>query len=172
MGGRDALRSESLGMIKDFPAFGVGLGAWPELYPRYQQPPWSALLVREAHNDYVELFAETGLVGFCLLAWFFWMVGRGLTRGLWRVSPKSTSVVAALVAGIGAMLFHEFFDFSLQIPANALLFSLFVGIVLRAGRKESWTGSLLASTLCSRFGSVCLCPAPYCSRSGKDSLSP
>src|SRR6266516_2980729 len=54
---------DSLGMLREFALFGVGLGSWPELFPRYQTPPWSSLFYREAHNDYIELLAETGLVG-------------------------------------------------------------------------------------------------------------
>jgi tetratricopeptide (TPR) repeat protein len=40
-------------------------------------------------------------------------------------------VLAALVAALGIMAFHEFFDFNLQIPANAFLFALFLGLALR-----------------------------------------
>jgi len=131
---RMAVWQESAGMIRDFPLFGVGLGAWPELFPRYRQPPWSRLFFDEAHNDYLELLAETGLLGFGLLARFFWRAGRRLYQGLWTVSPHVFPVFAALMAALGAMAFHEFFDFNLQIPANALLFTLLLALALRLTR--------------------------------------
>jgi len=85
----------------------------------------------EAHNDYVQLFAETGLLGFGLLAWFFWQGGRRLYRGLWAASPGALPVLAALMAALGVMAFHEFFDFNLQVSANAFLFALLLGLALR-----------------------------------------
>jgi O-antigen ligase len=139
LAGRTAIWRDSIGMVRDFPLFGVGLGAWPEIFPRYQSPPWSWGFYREAHNDYLELLAETGTIGFALLAWFFWVAGRRIIHAP-RASDSSRSertyrlpVLAALLAAIGAMAFHEFIDFSLQIPANALLFTLLLALALRLG---------------------------------------
>lgn len=128
---RVAIWQDSLGMLRDFPLFGVGLGAWQDLFPRYQRPPWIPFFYREAHNDYLELIAETGIIGFGLLAWFFWWVGRRLLRGFPLLSSKVIPVYAALVAALGSMAFHEFFDFNLQIPANAVLCTLLLAIALR-----------------------------------------
>lgn len=122
---------DSLSMTQDFPVFGVGLGAWPELHPHYRQPPWSRVFYTEAHNDYLQVLAETGLLGFALLAWFFWQGGRRLYHGLWTASPGAFPLMAALVAALGVMAFHEFFDFNLQIPANAFLFTLLFALALR-----------------------------------------
>jgi tetratricopeptide (TPR) repeat protein len=118
-------------MVRDFPLFGVGLGSWPDLFPRYQSPPWSSNFYREAHNDYLELLAETGVIGFALLACFFWQGGRRLFRSLGVLSPKSLPVVAAFLSALAIMAFHEFFDFNLQIPANAFLFTLLLALALR-----------------------------------------
>jgi len=122
---------DCIGMIRDFPVFGVGLGAWPELFPRYQQPPWFPNFFLQAHNDYVEFLAEMGVIGFGLLAWFFWQGGQILVRGLKTVPPRAVPLFAALVAALGSMAFHEFFDFNLQIPANAFLFTLLFALALR-----------------------------------------
>ncbi|MBI3800861.1 MAG: O-antigen ligase family protein [Deltaproteobacteria bacterium] len=129
--GRAAVWPSFLGMVRDFPLLGVGLGAWPELWPHYRQPPWSRGWYSEAHNDYVQVFAETGVLGFALLLWFFWQGGRRLYDGLWQASPGTFPVLAALLAALGTMAFHEFVDFNLQIPANAFLFTLLFGLALR-----------------------------------------
>lgn len=128
---RVAVWQDSLKMIRDFPFWGVGLGAWQELFPRYQRPPWFSFFYREAHNDYLELMAETGLIGFSLLAWFFWRGGRRLVHAFPLLSSRVLPVFTALVVALGVMAFHEFFDFNLQIPANALLFTTFFAIALR-----------------------------------------
>ncbi|MEE8077290.1 MAG: O-antigen ligase family protein [Candidatus Binatia bacterium] len=139
---RVAVWEDSLGIIRDFPLFGVGLGSWQELFPRYRRPPWSPTLFREAHNDYLELLAETGLIGFFLLAGFFWQVGRKLFFSFKMLPPKTVPVSAALLSALGIMAFHEFFDFNLQIPANAFLFTLFLGIALRMTRHSETEGRI------------------------------
>jgi O-antigen ligase/tetratricopeptide (TPR) repeat protein len=142
--GRSVVWKDTLGMVRDFPLFGVGLGSWPELFPRYQRAPWSPGFYREAHNDYLELLAETGVIGIGLLGWFFFQGGRRLLQGLKRSSPKALPLLAAILAALGVMAFHEFFDFSLQIPANAFLFTLLFALGLRislAGSREQGAGS-------------------------------
>ncbi len=122
---------DSLGMIRNFPLLGVGLGAWAELFPRYQHPPWDPLPWEETHNDYLQCLAETGVVGFCLLIWFFGGVVLQLWRGLSSAPAPNASLVAGILAAIGAMAFHEGFDFSLHIPANALLCIALIAVGLR-----------------------------------------
>ncbi len=124
----------SLQMFRHFPIFGVGLGAWPDLFPRYKSPPWTPYFYREAHNDYVELLAETGILGFGLLAFFFWRCGKMLLSGAGRFPAKYFSVYAALLSALVTMAVHELFDFSLQIPANAFLFTLILALALRLKR--------------------------------------
>jgi len=135
--GRSTVWKDSLGMVRDFPLFGVGLGSWPELFPRYRRAPWSPGFYREAHNDYLELLAETGIIGIGVLAWFFFQGVRQLLQGLKRSSPNALPLLAAILAALGVMAFHEFFDFSLQIPANAFLFILLFALGLRLSLAES-----------------------------------
>jgi len=133
---------DSIGMVRDFPLFGVGLGAWGDLYFRYQQGPWSADYFREAHNDYVEVLGETGLVGFGLLAWFFIVGGKRIVQSTRKVSSKNLPLIAGILAGLGGMAVHEWLDFSLQIPSNAFLFTVLLAVGLRlAGSRERGAGS-------------------------------
>jgi O-antigen ligase len=129
----------TIAMIRDFPLLGVGLGCFEDLFPRYQRPPWFPLSVREAHNDYLELTADAGLAGLALALWFFLAAGVRMFRGLRTAPAEVAPVVAALAAGIAAIAFQEFFDFPLQLPANAILFTILFALALRlsgAGRDE------------------------------------
>jgi tetratricopeptide (TPR) repeat protein len=139
----------SVQMIRDFPVFGVGLAAWPEVFSRYQPGPWSADYFHEAHNDYVELLADTGIIGFGLLAWFFIRGGKRLVQGIKKAPSKNLPLVAAILAALGVMAFHELLDFSLQIPANAFLFTLLFALGLRLARqardRRSEVGDQLAT---------------------------
>ena len=71
----------SLPMLRDFPVVGVGLGSWPDIFPRYQAPPydrdnfWNA-----AHNDYLQFATETGIVGIALFVWFWSQIAAYLSR--------------------------------------------------------------------------------------------
>lgn len=155
IGERAGLWSGTLAMVRDFPLLGVGLGAWPELFPRYRRAPWTISFYREAHNDYMELLAETGMIGFGLFAWFFYGVGRLLLQGLGRMDPKNLPLMAAVMAALGAMALHELVDFNLQIPANAFLFTLLLGLGLRlakASQTETSVSADLAHGILYRAG--------------------
>ncbi len=130
-GGRFELAADTLAMARDYPAFGVGLGCWPELFPHYRRPPWSAVMYREVHNDYAQLLAETGIVGFALAAWFFVAIGRRLYRALAQRATPVSPTLAAVCAALAVVAFHEFFDFSLHTPANAVLFTVLLALALR-----------------------------------------
>ena len=110
-------------MIKDFPLFGVGLGGWPELFLHYHGAPWSLQFYREAHNDYLQLLCEMGVLGFGTMIWFLILVYRTAFRKIknWT-SDVSGAVTLACILGFTGILVHSLFDFNLEIPANAALF--------------------------------------------------
>lgn len=130
---RPGVWKDTLGMMRDFPLFGVGLGAWPDLFPHYERPPWFPFFFREAENDYVQFTAEMGLVGLGLLLWIVVELGRWLGR-VSDLSQRQWPLYAALIAGVSAMLVHEFFDFNLHTPANAVLFVIMLALALRVTR--------------------------------------
>ncbi len=133
---------DSVGIVRDFPLLGVGMGAWPEVFPRYQRPPWTSLFIREAHNDYVQSLAELGTLGSGLLIWFLAVACQLLYRGLAKLSVKDITPYAALLASLGVMAFHETVDFNLQIPANAFLFSVLFGLALRLALQSRKTAAI------------------------------
>jgi O-antigen ligase/tetratricopeptide (TPR) repeat protein len=132
---------DSLALIRDFPTLGVGLGSFQDLFPRYQSPPWRPYSVREAHNDYIELTADVGVAGLAVLLWFCLAAGIRIYRGLNKVSSQALPVVVALMAGVTAIAFQEFFDFALQIPGNAVLFTIFLALALRLSGATQGDGS-------------------------------
>jgi O-antigen ligase len=64
---------------------------------------------REAHNDYLQLAVEMGVVGVAIGIWALILLARRM-REPW------------LAAGVAGLLVHSTVDFSLQIPAVAVLF--------------------------------------------------
>ena len=61
--------NDTLVMIRDFPIFGAGFGTYQDLYPSYMTLVTNSMY-EHAHNDYLELLTDGGLVGFGLAAWF------------------------------------------------------------------------------------------------------
>jgi tetratricopeptide (TPR) repeat protein len=154
LGERVVLWEDSLGMVRDFPVLGVGLGCWSELFPHYHRPPWRSGRFLESHNDYLQLFAETGLVGFALLMWFFFhAVFRPFAR-IGRLAPAVRATFAALVSGLAVMAVHELFDFNLQIPANAFLFALMLGLANRLALGPDTKKLALPSLRARRFSAA------------------
>ncbi|HXI03089.1 MAG TPA: O-antigen ligase family protein, partial [Candidatus Saccharimonadales bacterium] len=109
-------------IIQSFPLAGTGLGTFPHAW-KHVYPPGTASVWHEAHNDYLQLFAEAGAAGFAIflagLAIFAW---RYLLPGiLGRRSPQSYAVHGAAV-GIVAAALHSAVDFPLQVAGCAVLF--------------------------------------------------
>ncbi len=118
-------------IIRDFPIVGIGLGDWSEIFARYQPPPWTELFFNEAHNDYIQWVAETGLIGASLLLWFVWATIRDLRSRRSSLPPLAVPIFAAIIAGLVSMCMIEFFDFDLRIPASAFLFAVMIGLAIR-----------------------------------------
>ena len=132
LAGRGSLAADSVGMVRDFPLFGVGLGSWPEIFPRYQRPPFSeTTFAREPENDYVEFLTEMGFIGAAVTAWILFRLTAVLKRSVGTVTAGFVPLFGALLAGVLAMGIHEFFDFSFQIPSNALLFTILLALAVR-----------------------------------------
>src|SRR5260370_27878548 len=111
--GRISAWKGGFSLIRDFPIFGVGLGGWPEIFERYQLPPWQDLFFSQAHDDYIQLFAETGIVGIALFAWLAIRIIRKVALGADSLEASAVPIFAALIAGIVALCAIEIFDFDL-----------------------------------------------------------
>jgi putative inorganic carbon (HCO3(-)) transporter len=123
---------DTLAMIRANPLLGVGLGAFSTAYPIYTQSNGS-LLVAAAHNDYLQILAECGVVGAALALWFLMLVIRAIFRGVQSSDPLFAGLAMGGGAGVFSALMHSFFDFNLQIPSIALMFLLLSALVAHLG---------------------------------------
>ena len=142
---RDAVK-----MVADFPFTGVGLNCFSQLFARYQRAPWSPVFWDTAHNDYLQSAIELGLPGLLLILWAATALVWRLVRSLRLIGARGIVLVGGLLAAAMAAAIHEFFDFPLQIPANALLLAVLMGLALRiadTSRSEVRIESLLRNRL-------------------------
>lgn len=121
---RLSLWRNALALVKEFPVLGSGLGTFEYVFLRYR--PDKLPQDRQAfyaHNDYLELLIETGFPGLLLAIWAILRFFRyGLKGYFQHKDPILTLLVLGGLTSCLAMFIHSFFDFNLQIPANALLF--------------------------------------------------
>jgi O-antigen ligase len=129
---RDCLR-----MLIKRPILGWGLGTFPIVYPEFRSF-YTTFFVNQAHNDYLQLLVETGLVGFSIAIWFLVVMFRQASGKLknWTETASGALTVSALLGCIG-ILVHSFLDFNLQIPANAALFYVLCALAASAPIQES-----------------------------------
>lgn len=120
---RDAFR-----MFLRKPLIGWGLRTFPVVYPQFRSF-YTNFFVNEAHNDYLQLLTEMGLLGFGTMLWFVVVLYHAAFRkiGNWTSDVSGAATVACMLAFTG-ILVHSLFDFNLQIPANAALFYVFCTI--------------------------------------------
>jgi O-antigen ligase len=127
---RLAIARDALKVFKERPVVGWGLGVFPVIYPQYRTFA-TDVIINQAHNDYVQVLAETGIVGFACLVWFITELYRAGFRNLHLNSPTETAITLAALTACTGILVHSICDFNLHIPANAALFYLLCGIATR-----------------------------------------
>src|SRR5262249_17251877 len=66
---RASMRPGAWRIFLDHPVLGTGLGTLQQVYPPYETL-YDGKIVNHAHNDYLELLAETGILGGLACAWF------------------------------------------------------------------------------------------------------
>ena len=64
----------------DHPVIGIGIGNFPQVYPKYAPPRASFRQEHDAHNTYINILTETGAVGFVVFATGIFMSFAGLRR--------------------------------------------------------------------------------------------
>lgn len=130
--GRLPLIIDSIAIIKAYPVFGTGFGTFAEMYPAVRTIDGNALF-DHAHNDYIELLVDGGLIGFVLCSWFVLSVLFSSLRSLRRRRERYLILVTSgALTGMLALLFHSLVDFQMYNGANALYFFFLCGLAVSA----------------------------------------
>jgi putative inorganic carbon (HCO3(-)) transporter len=118
-------------MIRDHPWLGIGPGneAFNAVYPLYQRPNYTAL---SAYSIYLEIFVETGLVGFSV---FLGLLGTVVYHGWQKISAlraigkREGFWVIGAIAAMAGMLTHGLVDTVWYRPEISTLWWLMVALV-------------------------------------------
>ena len=142
-GARLGAWTDAWSVARAFPLTGTGLNTYDVAMLFYQRHDL-AHLYEQAHNDYLQLAAEGGAL-LCVPAAIAVLAAARVARR--RFTEPSTAraywIRLGAACGILAIAIQELFDFSLQMPGNALLFAVLCGIVLHrapvdTGRTADW----------------------------------
>ncbi len=123
-------------MFASSPVYGVGIGRYFDRSAAFMPDALRELYGNEnAHNYFVQQFAELGLIGGLLFAWLVWaLVAAGWTAVRDPASPPSAAVVG-LFAASGAYLLTCLTGHPLLVPEAAFPFWVAAGaLVATAGR--------------------------------------
>ncbi len=138
-------------MWREQPAFGIGLGAYKVDFVPYKavflESPRGAGYdfpippAAQAHNEYVQVAAELGTVGFLVMlaglggiAWF------GLRRIVGQEDPERRLELILLGGGVIVTLVHAVVTFPWRLPASSLAFVALLGLAFspRYGPWGAW----------------------------------
>ena len=134
----------TLEMVKDRPIFGSGIGTFKMNYLNYQaeflrkNPGYIKYSGKagEAHNEYLQMWAELGIIGlglFILIFYFFHKTIFNFYKSSKNIKDKT--ITLGLVMGITCFLIHSLFTFPLHVPALGITFFALVGLTVVYSRK-------------------------------------
>jgi O-antigen ligase len=125
-------------IVRDFPIAGTGLNTFGIATLAYQTR-FTDMHFGEAHNDYLQIAAEGGLLlGLPALAALALGAGQVRRRFAAAHDDRTTRWLRfGAATSLGAIALQSTVDFSLQMPGNAVLFVVLLAAALhRAPRRE------------------------------------
>jgi O-antigen ligase len=140
LGLRREMWSATLRMVAAHPLTGVGAGAWEVAIPLYQ--PDGAQLETDyyAHNEFLQLVAEDGVVGLLVLlglaayllrsAWTTWRLPRD-EEAAWRVAALASLLALLVVSNVG---------FAWRMATTGALFALTLALLAASDVRLAATG--------------------------------
>lgn len=121
-----------------YPVFGAGLDAFAAAFTRFDTMG-GTLRVEQAHNDYLQMLTDGGVIGFtCVAIFVFFLFRNGLKTIAASKNELRKNIAIGSLAGCFGIAIHSFFDFPLRTPSNALFLFLFAVLATtRFGSEES-----------------------------------
>lgn len=118
----------AIGMIRDRPLLGHGLNTFMANYLDYwvggEQAP------RYAHNCYLQVAAETGLIGLGAFLVLLWQIFAYLLRGLARLPSQEGLLLLGMITGLFAFALQAAVDTNFYSLRQAALFWTLAGLAV------------------------------------------
>jgi O-antigen ligase len=122
-------------MISDSPWIGRGLDTFGIIYPSYQRG--GVNIVHHAHNTYLQLGVEMGIMGTIVFLWFAcWWLWRTMRIFIETRDKKMRVLVGSLMAAGTAFFIHQAFDFEFYLPSVTLAGFTVLALAIGAQKKD------------------------------------
>ena len=149
---RSLIRQVGIEIFREHPVVGTGYGTYRIYSLERLAPGWYAdlgkstqkmLIPNYAHNEYIQVLAGTGLIGgaifLAMLGLAYWV---GLRVALRHPSPDWARLGLAVLAGMTAFLFQNFFGVTFRQPGTVMFFWLSLGfLTLASAGIGTWDGN-------------------------------
>jgi len=123
---------------------GVGIGAFHIYFPRYASKellkilPQDKFIVNYTHNEFLEIWSETGLIGIGIFIWTifaFFAQGRLLLKENSALESQKILTVGWL-ASSAAILAHSFVSVNMRFIVTAVYFYFVLGLLASQCKRE------------------------------------
>jgi O-Antigen ligase len=134
---RIAAWRDTVRIIRDFPIFGVGLNGYGTAMLVYQSGD-RRLFYKEAHNDYLQILAEGGLLFGVATTLVIGIIASQIRKRFQeeRDPPMTGWIRAGAVAALAGIAAQSLMEFSLQMPGNMTLFLVVVALAVHRPRRS------------------------------------
>ena len=131
---RSVIWAATVNVITNNLPFGAGVGAYGQALTPYD-PLGGTQRVEQAHNDYLQILADAGIVGLVIGALFlFWFFREGIKNARGKNMFRRGVAVGAFVGCFG-ILIHSVFDFVVHITAISVMFLTLLAMLVASGRQ-------------------------------------
>lgn len=133
---RLGISTTAVGALVQYWPYGSGMGTFALVYPTHENLlSVTNVFINHAHNDYVELLFESGILGagliLSVLAWWTWC-----SFLAWSRSDKDAAWEQAASIAIAVIAVHSSFDYPARTPAILALAAAFCAILGRRHRSK------------------------------------
>ncbi len=125
---RALTRQSAWAIWRTYPWIGAGPEAFRTTHPQHRLSSESAHMTH-AENEYLQLLAETGLIGVALTIWLVTAWGWELRRRC-RTERLGGAFLSPAVGTLTVAAVHAAGDFALHIPLYALTVAIWLGLLL------------------------------------------
>jgi len=116
----------SLCIIKDYPLTGCGLNTYALVEGRYSAG-WGGY----PHNSYLQMTAETGLIGVAAFSWMLMVLFYTSLRSLLRIKGQAHKMLFfGFLTGLLGFLIHSFFDTNFYSVQLGSFMWLIIGLII------------------------------------------
>ena len=133
----------TLDMLSAHPWLGTGLGTWSDFYPAYRQAVDNSTAGYYAHNDYLQIAQEGGLITFVLFMCIFAFLALLAFRAISPAKRRPVQIEnVGLMLGIMAAYLHA--------AVNFIFYLIYINIIVGLYAARVWQSSQVSQ--CIMFG--------------------